>query len=200
MSETVTVVTRFQRLTTIVKDAVFMATLIASMMAAGGSLAIKLVWPMFIKQLKEDLNVATKEDLAAFQEQVNRIAGEDKIIRMPAGHSYVSEPVSQGEPIDVTLVLARTVRGQACIFVSGIPLYTDDRGIPFSGDPISPIKQVSTTNERLPLTLQPPAALNPGRVGISISMKFSCPFGAHGAFIEVYDDTETIFFQMDPAV
>lgn len=190
---------RFQKFASVLKDAVWLSTLIVGLSSAIASLAISWIWPLFIDRLQEDLNMATKGDLVLIQAQINKITGEDRIIRMPTGHSFISEPVSKGEPIDLTLVLGRTTHGESCNFVSATPLFTDNRGIPFAGSKIMPIKQLDQAAERLQLTLDVPDPVRPGRVGLSLAMSYNCPFGPGGQFMEAFDETDIIFFQMDPS-
>lgn len=190
---------RFHKFAAVVKDAVFLSTLIVSISAAVGSFAVTLAWPVFIEKLQEDLGVATRGDLLALQDQINRISGEDRIVRMPPGHSFVSEPVSQGEEINLTLVLSRTKRGLPCNYLGATPLFTDERGIPFAGAPLAPVKQVGLNPERLHLAMALPEGLLPGRVGVTLGMRFSCPFGPEGSYIDAYHEADPIFFQLDPA-
>lgn len=189
---------RFRAFTTMTRDALFLTSLIVAMVSAVGSFAFKLSWPIIIERLQTDLNMATRDDVSLIQKQIDRLSGEDKIIRMAAGHSFVGEPVSIGEPIELTLVMSRTPHGMACHFVSATPLFTDGRNIPFAAEMILPIKQIGPEMDRLKLTLNPPEALQAGRVGVALGLRYNCPFGTDGAYIDVFDETPTVFFQMDP--
>lgn len=193
-------ISRMQSFASKAKDALFLSSLIVAFCSAAFSVGMKILWPMFIEQLRTDLDMATREDLLVVQQQLSKVNGDDRIIRMPSGHSYVAEPVTKGEPIEVNFVMARTERGLPCNFITGTPLYTDIRGIPFAGEPIAPIKQLSGKMDRLQLMLDVPPSVQPGRVGLTISMKFTCPFGPNGSFVEEFDETVTLFFQMDPII
>lgn len=186
------------RFAAIVRDAFYLASLVVFMSTAVGSLAVKVAWPLFIEQLRVDLDVVTREDLIQIREQLNQATGEDRILRMPPSHSYVEEPVSVGEEITMNLVIGRTRRGLACNFVGGQSLFEDERGIPTSGPPVGVVKQVSREAERLQVKLQPPTTLNPGRIEVVLAMRYSCPFGPGGTLIDVYDETDPLFFQLDP--
>lgn len=190
---------RFSRVVTHVRDLMFLATLIAGLTTAASGVAFQFVWPYLVAQLKEDLDVATRADLAAIQEKLDSATGDDRIIRMPAGHSYVSEPVAKGEPILLNLVIARTQKGKDCTFSSGTPIFRDQRDIPFAAGNIAPIKQLALSAERMLVTLDVPAAIAAGRVSVTLNLKYSCPFGPSGINIDVYEETDTIFFQLDPA-
>ncbi len=188
----------FRKFTLMVKDAIFLASVIVALSSAVGGLVIKLAWPVFVAQLAEDLNVITRDDLIGIQEQLDKATGDDRLIRMPSGHSYIQEPVSVGDEIIMTLVMGRTSRGLACNFSGAIPLFMDARGIPIAGETLPTIKQLSTVPERLLLTLGLPPSLEPGRVQVTLAMKYLCPFGISGTYIDVYDETDAVFFQLDP--
>lgn len=189
---------RFHKFASVIKDAVFLASLIVALSTAIGSFAFSLAWPRLIHQLQKELNVVTREDFQAMQNHITQLTGEDRIIKMPSGHSYVDEPVSAGQKIKLTIVMARTKRGKPCTFEMATPLFKDSRDIPLSGKPVEPIKQLGVEYSRLNLSLETPADLMPGRVGVSLSMRFSCPFGSNGDYISAFDETDTIFFQLDP--
>ena len=191
-------VSRFQRFTSVVKDAIFLSTLIVSISTIVGGFVFTLAWPHFIAKLQADLNVATRDDLRKFQEQLNQVTGEDRLIRMLPGHSYVTEPVSKGDELDLTMVVSGTRRGMLCNFLTAMPIYIDGRDISLAGEPLPAIKQLSENPERVKLTLTPPATLLPGRAGVALSLKFSCPFGPGGTYIDAFEETDMVFFQLDP--
>jgi hypothetical protein len=188
-------------LTAHLKNVVFLVGLISvtfsALMSGTSYVAFKFVWPMLIEELRSELNVATKTDIERIQADIRELSGDDRIFKdLPA--TYILEPVTQGDPIQMILAIERTEYGLPCTFIDGTPLFTDSRDIPFPGKPILPIKQVSTQAERLPLTLYAPEALQPGRIVVVLSMRYSCPFGKDGAMIDVFEETREHPFQMDP--
>lgn len=189
--------TQLSQFTRMTKDALYLAGLIVSLSSVAATVAMSFAWPAFIERLRSDLNVATKDDISTLQVQLDRISGNDKILVMPMGHSFVNEPVFLGEPIDLTLVAYRTERGSLCNFVEATPLFIDGRGIPLPGQMLEPIKQLGQQSERLSLKLHPPGAMQAGRVGVYLSMKYSCPYGSNESFIDIFEETRTLFFYVD---
>ena len=195
--------TQLNTFTAHLKNVVFLVGLIiavfSAMLSATTYGVVKFVWPMLLDELRVELNVATKEDVAELREKLVEVAGEDRIFQMPAGHSYVLEPVSKGEEITLFLVLRRTEYGAACVFIEATPLFRDSRDIPFPGATLPPVKQVGREDERLPLSMDAPSALQTGRVSVVLSMHYECPFGADQQMITAYEETDPIVFQLDPA-
>lgn len=181
-----------------VKDAVFLAGLVVALAGGASTLAMKLLWPSLIEKLVEDLDVATKQDVREINARIDQISGEDKIIRMSPGLSFVQEPVSLGEPIELTMSLGRTQRGLACNLLSATPLFVDSRNIPFPGSILEPIIQLRAIPERLKAIIPVPESIQTGRVGVYLSLQYSCPFGTNGAQVEIFEKTDSIFFQIDP--
>lgn len=134
--------------------------------------------------------LATKEDLEGLEETVNELTGQSGIIFMPPGHSYVEEPVSWGKTIKVHLIMQRTERGEACEFLVGQSLFFDSRGIPFPGPLVNPIRQLDTSATELYLELNHPIAILPGRIKLTLSMKYECDG------LTEYDDTRPVFFYL----
>lgn len=195
---TPTATSTFHRFAVVAKDAVFLASLIVTLFGVLGSVALKLAWPMFIDRLREDLNVITREDLSRLEEQLNQVTGDDRLIRMPSGHSFVREPVSVSEHIQLNLIIGQTNRGIACNLLEITPLFVDERTIPIAGEAMKPFSQLQMEPRRFQFDLEHPATLVPGRVALSLGLKFACPFGVGGIYIDVYEETDAVFFQLDP--
>ncbi len=193
-----TSISAFHRFAAVAKDAVFLASLIVTLSGVLGSVALRLAWPMFIDQLREDLNVITREDLARLEQQLNQVTGDDRLIRMPSGHSFVREPVSVSERIQLNLTIGQTNRGVACNLLEITPLFADERAIPIAGEAMKPFSQLQSEPQRFQFDLEHPSTLAPGRVALSLSLKFACPFGVDGTYIDVYEETDAVFFQLDP--
>lgn len=195
------VLTALNTFTTHAKNVLFIAGIITAtaggIASVGSFVAVKFVWPLLIEELKTELNIATKDDLARIEQDLRELAGENRVFKVLPG-TYILEPVSQGEPIQMMLALRRTEYGLACVFSSGTPLFTDRRNIPFPGKTILPIKQVGLQDERLPITLHAPENLEPGRLEVTLSMHYKCPFGENGSMVDVFEETEPKPFQMDP--
>jgi hypothetical protein len=167
--------------------------------SAGSLVAVKFLWPLLITELKSELNIATKDDLARIEHDLRELSGENRVFKMLPG-TYILEPVTQGNPIEMVLAIRRTDYGLPCVFVDGTPLFTDSRDIPFPGPSLKPVKQVGTSAERLPLTLHAPTNLEPGRISLVLSMHYSCPFGENGDMVDVFEETDPQPFQMLPPV
>tara|TARA_R110000850_G_scaffold233967_3_gene358859 strand:+ start:2394 stop:2966 length:573 start_codon:yes stop_codon:yes gene_type:complete len=181
-----------------IKDLVFLATFVIGIFGALTTVIVTFGWPIFIEKLSEDLNVATKNDIEAITQRMDKISGEDRILKMKTGHSFIQEPVTKGQPIGMTLTGNRTERGKDCVFRKGTPLFTDDRDIPFPGKDFGPVKQFDKHQSRIQLTLIAPDTIKAGRVGVYLSMHYACPYGNDGAIVDVFEDTDTFFFQMLP--
>jgi hypothetical protein len=181
-----------------VRDLVVLGSFMTSVFTAMTTLVLTFGWPIFVEKLSADLDMATKTDVAAITERMDKIAGEDRIFRMREGHSFIQEPVTKGQPIAMTLTGNRTKRGASCVFLGATPLFIDDRDIPYPGDEILPVRQFTVTQARIHLTLKAPDILRPGRVGVHLSMHYQCPFGLNGNMLDIYEETETLFFEMLP--
>lgn len=189
--------------TTNLKNVVFLITLITGICGAllsGTTYAVvKYVWPILLDELRIELNVATKDDISYLWDRIDDISGENRVFMMMDGQSYVAQPVHVGEPVTLILALKRTKYGVACVFVEGTPLFMDDRNIPFPGQKIEVVKQVGLLPERLSLDLKIPQAVQPGRIGLTLSLEYRCPFGSGGTNRTVFNETEMVFFQLDPS-
>jgi len=195
LSSTMSTLRHFASVT---RDAMFLASLVVSISMFLGAFAMKMLWPIFIDRLAEDLNVVTREDLMRLEQQLNQVTGEDRLIRMPSGHSFVREPVRQGARVQLTLVIGKTHKGLACNLLEITPIYTDERVIPLAGKTLPPVAQLQLEPRRFQLELEQPLGLEPGRTALSLGLKFACPFGAVEDYIDVYEETQAVFFQLDP--
>lgn len=125
--------------------------------------------------------------------ELQRATGEDRVLRMIPGLSYVSEPVRQGETVILNLVAQRTRLGAGCRLVSGISLFTDENGVTLAGSPLRPVRQIGTDQMRLRIELTTPPTLRPGRTALHLELEYSC------AGSPVYDSTEPVIFYLLPA-
>lgn len=118
------------------------------------------------------------EDVAQLQEDVARANGDDRVIRQPAGLSYIREPVKQGDPVVMILVASRTKLGASCRLTEWVPIFTDEQNIPTPGrraraGPIA--RQIDRDLQTLRIEMVPPAELRPGRVSVYLTLTYSCP-------------------------
>ena len=198
-----TALTRLDTITAYIKHALFLIGVLTATASAIGTLGsivvLRLFWPMLLNELKTELDIATKADLSRIEYDLKELSGENRVYKTLPG-TYILEPVLEGNPIEMILVMRRTQRGIPCVFMGGVPLFMDGRGISFPGEPIKPIKQLGLSAERLPLTLHAPESIEPGRVSVVISMQYSCPFGQDNDMIDIFEETEAFYFQMTPRV
>lgn len=173
----------------------FIVALFSALSSVAGVLFFTFAWPKVVAQLKLDLDVASRADIEEIKADLRELSGENKIFKELPG-TYIVEPVTQGDGIQMIFNIARTEYGLPCVFLDGIPLFSDERDIPFPGGKILPIKQVDTNGDRLPLILQAPDNLQPGRITVVLSMHYSCPFGREGAMVDVFQESNPYPFQM----
>lgn len=146
-----------------------------------------------IESLATEASVdALRRDVGQLTDEVRRATGEDRIIRQARGLSYVTEPVRQGEDVVLNLVIERTGRGKGCRFVGGQSLFTDVAGVAVPGSRVDPQRQVSTSQTRLRIVLEPPAVLIPGRVELYLALEYQCDGQT------VFDRTDTVTYQLLP--
>lgn len=124
---------------------------------------------------------------------VNRASGNDRVIRQPRGLTYVSEPVTVGDPVTLNLVIFRTELGQGCILRRGQSLFTDSQNITTAGSEIIPRRQVGGEQTRLRVVIDPPETLMPGRVELYLALEYDC--GGRTQF----DRTEIVTYELMPA-
>tara|TARA_R110002072_G_scaffold26966_23_gene88492 strand:- start:3656 stop:4228 length:573 start_codon:yes stop_codon:yes gene_type:complete len=173
------------------------AVVIGAALSTVTSIVVTVLFMAFGDEIKSQVQtflgideLATKADVAEVRDGLEQVKGEDRIIYMPVGHSYVEEPVNFGEVIKAHLVMRRTARGESCVFIEGQSLFSDYRRIPFPGSKVSPIKQIGEDTEELYIELRHPEVLSPGRIKLTISMKYEC----NG--VTEFDETRAIFFYL----
>ena len=130
----------------------------------------------------EDL--ATQQAIADLSEQVSDLAegvrratGEDRVIRQPAGLSYVEEPVTRGDRVILWLTVARTKLGKNCRLTEWTPLFTDAQNVSLVGSRPgqgSVRRQISDDFEKLRVELIPPEDLIPGRIELYLTLDYLC--------------------------
>ncbi|WHZ33401.1 hypothetical protein [Sagittula sp. MA-2] len=146
----------------------------AVILSAGG-----VIWGWFgpISEFFDRLDQLV-EDVAQLQEDVARANGDDRVIRQPAGLSYIREPVRQGDPVVMILVASRTKLGASCRLTDWVPIFTDEQNIPTPGrrarsGPIA--RQIDRDLQTLRIEMVPPDELRPGRVSVYLTLTYSCP-------------------------
>lgn len=135
------------------------------------------------------------DDVEQLKEDVARANGEDRVIRQPAGLSYILEPVRQGENVIMILVAARTRLGASCRLIDWVPIFTDGTNIPLPGRRARAgaiARQIDREMQTLRIEMIPPVELRPGRVSVYLTLTYSCP-SAKGESI-VQDRTEALAF------
>jgi hypothetical protein len=95
-----------------------------------------------------------------------------------------------GDPVVLTLFLERTQVGTSCEFLAGDAVFEDQSGIRSGGAALQPIRLLPTGPQRLRITFSPPTDLWPGRVELSLILRFQC-----GERI-VFDETEPVAFRL----
>lgn len=124
------------------------------------------------------------------QVAVSRASGEDRVIRMEPGRSYVEEPyyLGQDRPLRLNLYVQRTRLGVGCIFRGGTSLFTDESSVTLAGSEIPPSRNIGNVGERLVLHIDPPSELIAGRTMLRIDLTYTC----NG--VETFDRTDPVFF------
>lgn len=181
------------RIAAILRDALVLGTALSMILG----MAASILWLAFadiavdrMRGLLELDKLASAEDLRALAADVRTLAGEDRVIRQPRGRSYVDEPVHLGERVVLILFLERTATGASCEFLSGNSVFEDMSGIRTGGSGIRPTQQIGPDPTRLRLSLDPPDTLRPGRVTVSLILRYRC-----GERI-VFDETDPIAYRL----
>jgi hypothetical protein len=180
-----------------------LAALIRDAMAIGAALSLvlstaaTLLWLAFADPLLARLRalleldaLARASDVAALAADLRSLSGADRVIRMQRSRSYVEEPVLVGDPVILTLFLERTQVGASCEFLAGDAVFEDQSGIRSGGAALQPIRLLPTGSQRLRITFSPPTDLWPGRVELSLILRFRS-----GERI-VFDETEPVAFRL----
>lgn len=181
------------RIASVLRDAMVLGTALSMVLATAGSILWMAFADIAVDRLRTRLELdtlASAEDLRALAEDVRTLAGEDRVIRQPRGRSYVEEPVHLGERVVLILFLERTATGASCEFLSGNSVFEDWSGIRTGGSGIRPTLQLGAESQRLRLSLEPPDTLRPGRVTVSLILRYRC-----GDRI-VFDETDPIAYRL----
>jgi hypothetical protein len=134
-----------------------------------------------------------QSDIRGIKDDITKLSGEDRVIRMDSALSYVEEPYRLGSnaPVRVHLVIGRTLLGSTCRLTSRTAIYTDEMGISSASTPVAPSRQIGTSQERVVLDLKPPRSLKAGRTVLTLELIFDC-----GGSISVIDRTDPLVFMV----
>lgn len=139
---------------------------------------VRAIWdsPRALHQIEMQLNDIQGRQLQEIQRSIAQATGEDRVIRMVAGLSYVQEPyvIGQSDPLRFNLTVQRTRLGAQCQISRGVPLFTDENGVTLAGQPLRPSRNIGTTPERLVLDLSPPRRMLAGRMVLILDLQYDC--------------------------
>lgn len=150
------------------------AAIVALLTPLGGQ--IVAVWraPEAIASVQATQEVIAS-NLMDLRAEIRAASGEDRVIRQPAGQSYILEPVHEGENVVMILTVERTTFGRDCRLTDWTPLFTDERNVAIPGDRPAPVRrQVSDGLVRLRVEMIPPDVLIPGRVEVYLALQYDC--------------------------
>lgn len=136
--------------------------------------------------------LATRGQVEALREDLHRISGEDRVVRIRQSQSYVLEPVRQGDLVRVQYLIQRTARGAKCIVEDGTPIFRDVRDIGFPGEIVTPLQQFGTEWRRARTVFRAPQELLPGRIELTVSLRYDC--GGR----TVFDEIDAVVYFMEP--
>ena len=114
---------------------------------------------------------------------IQRALGEDGVVSVLPGRSFVREPVRVCAldelicpPVGVTLVLRRTSIGNGCRFTGGTSTFRDETGLPAPGGEIAVVRQATTERETFQFFVDQPRqiALKPGRITLELHLDYDC--------------------------
>jgi hypothetical protein len=132
--------------------------------------------------------------ITEIKSQIADITGATRVTQQPFGMSYVREPVYVGGPIELVLYIGRTEVGAACILREIIPIFTDDNGLTYAGDPRRPSQQLGPEIVRRELVLELPREIPIGRATVALQLEYTC------GSVTVYEMTQqTPFIVEEPA-
>jgi hypothetical protein len=161
------------------------------------STAAALLWLAFADPLLARLRVllalddlARASDVVSLAVEMRRLSGADRVIRTRQARSCVEEPVLVGDPVVLILFLERTEVGASCEVLAGDAVFEDRSGIRSGGASLPRIGLLPAGAQRLRLSLALPADLQPGRVLVSVILKFRCGDAV------VFDETEPVAFRL----
>ncbi|AVO36586.2 hypothetical protein [Pukyongiella litopenaei] len=138
------------------------------------------LWAMVGRELGL-ANLATVENVTRVQDglqqlraDVQRIAGEDRVLQILPGRSFVREPVYVGDTATGVFFMRRTEAGASCIYIQGIAVFEDETGARLSGSMLPPQRQLTTETSRMIIEFDLPAALQPGRIVMHMELQYRC--------------------------
>jgi hypothetical protein len=82
--------------------------------------------------------------------------------------------------------------GASCEFLAGNAVFEDRSGIRSGGPPVNQIQLLPTGAQRLRMTFTAPDDLQPGRILISLILRFRCGDQS------VFNETEPVAFRLRP--
>ena len=189
------VLPKLSRLAGLIRDAMAIGAVLSLVLSS----TIMLLWAAFSDPLIARLRIlldldqlARASDVAALASDVRSLSGEDRVIRTRRARSYVEEPVIVGDPVVLVLFVERTEVGASCEFLTGNAVFEDRSGIRSGGPPLRRIQLLPTGAQRLRMTFTAPEDLQPGRVLISLILKFRC------GDQPVFNETEPVAFRLRP--
>jgi hypothetical protein len=181
----------------------WLAAQVRDAMAIGAALSLvfgtaaALLWLAFADPLLARLRVllalddlARASDVVSLAVEMRRLSGADRGIRTRQARSCVEEPVLVGDPVVLILFLERTEVGASCEVLAGDAVFEDRSGIRSGGASLPRIGLLPAGAQRLRLSLAHPADLQPGRVLVSVILKFRCGDAV------VFDETEPVAFRL----
>lgn len=151
-----------------VRDILWLAGIISSLVSALLMVIAVGFWTLFGPQI-----VKTIQDTLGITD-LYKVMGANRITNMPAGLSYVREPVRFGEKVILVLHVGRTERGKDCEYKGSIPLFTDENGSTFAGQPQSASQQLGTQITRSIIALDQPAGIAPGHAILQLQLEYVC--------------------------
>lgn len=133
---------------------------------------------------------------------IKDLRGDNRVISQESGLSYVEEPVSVGEDVNIIVVAERTEYGKHCTIKDSQSIFMDTNRIPTPGQRAleNSRRNINTDPSVIPVQLVPPANLKPGRIEVYLILEYSCPIMADGVpttnFKTVFDKTDTLVYEL----
>ena len=161
------------------------ATLFLSVIFAG----VFALWGPSIRGVAQDWLGIT--DISG---QISALSGANRVTQQPDGMSYVREPVTIGRPITLVIHIGRTEVGAGCILEEVIPLFADDFGSTFAGEPRNPAQQLGPQVVRRELVLNLPPSVKAGHVTLTLQLEYDC------GGVTIFETTKPVSFYADAAL
>ena len=128
------------------------------------------------------------------RENISRLNGEDRVIKIEEQRGYADEPVRGSDPVWLNWTMKRTAYGGGCDIVGATVIFKGKRNVPMPGEIITPTQNFTTDYTAVRTMVQPPIALEGNRIRVFISLKYNCYGEA------VTDRTTTITYLRLPAL